>query len=188
MAKGHTFESSGVSLTSATKGKRPNIVDLSVAWSRAGAWDVPLLETALPRPDPGSAPAPRSLAARSRLPHAQEHAMSSSSHSRVLHKIATRRQKSARLTDGEPRLGSRRAAFPTQHPTSGASILGKRVLTPREIEVLRLVAHGETDRRIAEKLFVSRRTVSCHVSNILDKLNVESRRKAVLTAMRIGLL
>ena len=114
--------------------------------------------------------------------------MSSSYRSRVLRKIASRRQKSAHLTEGEPPLALPRTTFPPQLLASSAATFGNRVLTPRELEVLQLVARGETDRGIAERLYLSRRTVSCHVSNILDKLNVESRRKAVLTAMRIGLL
>jgi DNA-binding NarL/FixJ family response regulator len=69
-----------------------------------------------------------------------------------------------------------------------ATLLGRRILTPREIEVLHLVAQGETDQRIADRLYVSRRTVSSHVSNILAKLDVSSRRAAVITAVRIGLL
>lgn len=65
---------------------------------------------------------------------------------------------------------------------------GPRILTPREMEVLRLVATGDTDRGIADTLYVSRRTISSHVSNILAKLDVPSRRAAVVTAARIGLL
>jgi ATP/maltotriose-dependent transcriptional regulator MalT len=49
-------------------------------------------------------------------------------------------------------------------------------LTRREREVLRLLAAGQTDREIAETLFVSRRTVNAHVANILPKLGVASRR------------
>lgn len=73
-------------------------------------------------------------------------------------------------------------------PKRFASLPGLRILTPREMEVLRLVAEGQTDRGIADRLFLSRRTVSCHVSHILDKLDVPSRVAAVLTADRIGLL
>lgn len=62
------------------------------------------------------------------------------------------------------------------------------ILTRREMEILRLVATGETDRGIAESLFLSHRTVSNHVSSILGKLNVPSRKAAVLAAMRIGIL
>jgi DNA-binding NarL/FixJ family response regulator len=69
-----------------------------------------------------------------------------------------------------------------------STILGKRILTTRETEVLYHVARGETDRQIADNLFLSRRTVSNHVSNILDKLAVTNRREAVKTAFRIGLI
>lgn len=67
-------------------------------------------------------------------------------------------------------------------------ILGRPLLTRRELEILWHVAHGETDRSIAEKLYLSRRTVSSHVSNMLAKLDVTSRRDAVTTAARLGLL
>jgi DNA-binding NarL/FixJ family response regulator len=63
-----------------------------------------------------------------------------------------------------------------------------RLLTERELEVLHLVARGETDQGIADRLFLSRRTISCHVSNILTKLQVPSRTAAAVTAARIGLL
>lgn len=109
------------------------------------------------------------------------------SRSRVLRKIASHRQKSGQFTQGALPSATSYAAPPHRHDSANPAS-GKRVLTPRELEVLRLVARGESDRRIAERLYLSRRTVSCHVSNILDKLDVESRRKAVLTAIRIGLL
>jgi len=65
---------------------------------------------------------------------------------------------------------------------------GPRRLTQRELQVLHLVATGETDQRIAERLYLSRRTINCHVANILAKLEVPSRTAAVMTAARIGLL
>ena len=61
-------------------------------------------------------------------------------------------------------------------------------LTPREQEVLRLLAGGGTDREIAATLFVSRRTVNSHVANILGKLGVHSRRDAVARARELALL
>lgn len=69
-----------------------------------------------------------------------------------------------------------------------AMLLGERILTARETEVLYHVARGETDREIAASLFVSPKTVSNHVSNILAKLSVANRREAVRAAFRIGLI
>jgi non-specific serine/threonine protein kinase len=60
-------------------------------------------------------------------------------------------------------------------------------LTPREAEVLRLLAEGHTDREIAEALFVSRSTAANHVANILGKLGVPSRAAAAAWAVRRGL-
>lgn len=55
-------------------------------------------------------------------------------------------------------------------------------LTPRELEVLRLLASGRTNRAIAEQLFLSERTVHRHVSNLLAKLGVSSRTEAASVA------
>ncbi|WP_281258294.1 helix-turn-helix transcriptional regulator [Actinomadura mexicana] len=60
-------------------------------------------------------------------------------------------------------------------------------LTPREFEVLRLVAEGRSNRDIAEALFISVKTASVHVSNILGKLEVASRGEAAATAHRLAL-
>jgi len=59
-------------------------------------------------------------------------------------------------------------------------------LTPREREVLRLVAQGRTNREIANALFVSHRTATTHVANILGKLGVSSRTEATAWAVREG--
>ncbi|MFC4913301.1 ATP-binding protein [Actinomadura gamaensis] len=61
-------------------------------------------------------------------------------------------------------------------------------LTPRETEVLRLVALGYSNRQIGEHLFISGRTAGVHVSNILAKLQVSSRTQAAAVAHRLGLL
>lgn len=60
-------------------------------------------------------------------------------------------------------------------------------LTDREEEVLRLLAHGKSNREIAEDLSVAEITVSKHVSNILGKLHLASRTQAALYALKEGL-
>jgi len=60
-------------------------------------------------------------------------------------------------------------------------------LTPREVEVLRLVAQGRNNQEIAEELVISETTVRTHVSNILSKLHLASRTQAALYALREGL-
>ena len=61
-------------------------------------------------------------------------------------------------------------------------------LTDRELEVLRLVARGLSNRAIAEQLFISENTVKNHVRNILEKLELHSRMEAVVYAVRERLL
>jgi ATP/maltotriose-dependent transcriptional regulator MalT len=61
-------------------------------------------------------------------------------------------------------------------------------LSRRELEVVRLLSSGRTNREIAEELVVSRRTVDMHVRNILRKLDCRSRMEAVTRAGEIGLL
>lgn len=61
-------------------------------------------------------------------------------------------------------------------------------LTAREAEVLALIASGDNNQTIADKLFISVRTVKKHVSNIFGKLNVSSRTQAVAQSRGLGLL
>ncbi|SHJ13088.1 response regulator [Desulfosporosinus lacus] len=56
-------------------------------------------------------------------------------------------------------------------------------LTPKEIEIIELIAQGMRNREIATTLGIKNRTVDCHVSNILSKLDVKTRLEAVLTYM-----
>ncbi|HMF82482.1 MAG TPA: response regulator transcription factor [Acidimicrobiia bacterium] len=61
-------------------------------------------------------------------------------------------------------------------------------LTDRELDVLKLVAKGLSNREISEELYISENTVKNHVRNILEKLHLHSRMEAVVYAMREKLL
>ncbi len=61
-------------------------------------------------------------------------------------------------------------------------------LSPRETEVLKLVARGATNREIAEALFISENTVKTHLSNIMEKLHLANRSQAAAYAVRRGLV
>jgi DNA-binding CsgD family transcriptional regulator/tetratricopeptide (TPR) repeat protein len=71
---------------------------------------------------------------------------------------------------------------------AGTDELSRLGLTAREVEVLRLVADGLSNSQIAERLFISRKTASVHVSNILSKLGVATRVEAAAMAHRRGLI
>jgi DNA-binding NarL/FixJ family response regulator len=61
-------------------------------------------------------------------------------------------------------------------------------LTEREVEVLRLISRGTTNRAVAEQLVISPKTVGRHVENIYTKIDVSSRAAAALFALEHGLL
>ncbi|SRR5579884_209291 len=70
-------------------------------------------------------------------------------------------------------------------PAQASSQVG---LTPREIEVLQLLAQGQTNREIARKLTLSVSTVKIHVEHILEKLCVSDRTQAAVRAIQLGLI
>ncbi|HWI74395.1 MAG TPA: response regulator transcription factor, partial [Baekduia sp.] len=76
------------------------------------------------------------------------------------------------------------AAAATPPDADPAAELG---LTPRERDVLALVAQGRTNREIGERLYMAEKTASVHVSRILAKLDVRSRTEAAAVAHRLGL-
>jgi ATP/maltotriose-dependent transcriptional regulator MalT len=99
----------------------------------------------------------------------------------------------ARPLDNEVNILARRAridfapqaaATPAARATTPAEQHG---LTPREAEVLALVGAGRSNRQIAQALFISPKTASVHVSNILAKLGVHTRVEAAAIAHRLGL-
>ena len=61
-------------------------------------------------------------------------------------------------------------------------------LTPREREVLELIGHGLSNKRIARELGIAEKTVKTHVGHVLEKLGVSDRTQAALLAVRSGLL
>jgi DNA-binding NarL/FixJ family response regulator len=69
-----------------------------------------------------------------------------------------------------------------------AEYLGDENLTPREVEVLGLVARGQRNREIAENLNISEETAKVHVRNILEKLAARDRTEAVAIALRRGFI
>jgi DNA-binding CsgD family transcriptional regulator len=99
----------------------------------------------------------------------------------------------ARPLDGEIQALARRARLDlTQHAAAAAAAAAPTPaaqlgLTPREAEVLALVAAGRSNRQIAQALFISPKTVGVHVSNILAKLGVAGRGEAAAIAHRLGL-
>jgi LuxR family maltose regulon positive regulatory protein len=61
-------------------------------------------------------------------------------------------------------------------------------LTPRELEVLQLIAAGDSNQTIANKLVITLSAVKKHTGNIFGKLNVNSRTQAIARARQLGLL
>ena len=84
----------------------------------------------------------------------------------------------------EPQLGARLAASAAAAAAGGAATQ----LSEREIEVLRLIARGLTNRLIARELALSEKTVKTHVSAVLSKLGLADRTQAALYAVREGLI
>jgi DNA-binding NarL/FixJ family response regulator len=82
---------------------------------------------------------------------------------------------------GQKRLSAEVAAEIAEHATDD-------VLTPREIDVLRLIAEGNANKEIAGKLSLTEETVKGHVKNILAKLGVNDRTHAVTVGLKRGII
>ena len=83
------------------------------------------------------------------------------------------------------------AGLVVYHPEAvGARIsaAGAEPLSPREIEVLRLIADGLSNKIIAWKLNISEHTVKFHINSILSKMRAGSRTEAVMLGLRRGLI
>jgi DNA-binding NarL/FixJ family response regulator len=77
---------------------------------------------------------------------------------------------------------------PTSSTSSEESLLGVEPLTPREVEVLGMLAEGLGNKEIASRLRISEHTVKFHVSSIFAKLGASSRTEAVTQGIRRGLI
>ena len=147
------------------------------AWDAAGAaWDAigqpyPLAYTLLQAARAAVGEGDRAAAA-GRLPRAAE--------------LAARL--GARPLQQEITRLARRARIDLPHAAGQAGPAAPFGLTARELEVLQLVAAGHSNQQIAAELFISPKTASVHVSNILGKLAVTSRVEAAATAHRLHLL
>jgi DNA-binding CsgD family transcriptional regulator len=78
-------------------------------------------------------------------------------------------------------------------PVSGPFVLNEKNLaelgiTPRELEILRLISRGLSNREIADKLFVSENTVKTHAARLFDKLGAKRRTQAVRFGKELGLV
>jgi DNA-binding NarL/FixJ family response regulator len=82
---------------------------------------------------------------------------------------------------GQKRLSAEVAAEIAEHATDN-------VLTPREMDVLRLIAEGNSNKEIAGKLSLTEETVKGHVKNILAKLGVNDRTHAVTIGLKRGII
>ena len=108
---------------------------------------------------------------------------------RVVLADTVRRAGDRRAADREARLAAETfARLGATRPAPRAGITSSIRLTAREIEVVRLVAEGLSDRDIADALVLSPHTVHRHISNVLTKLGATSRTGAAAAATRLGLL
>jgi DNA-binding CsgD family transcriptional regulator len=79
-------------------------------------------------------------------------------------------------------------ALVASHAAERAAEQDAAALTPREIEVLRLLAEGATNKSIARRLGISVHTVKFHVASLLDKFEAVGRTDAVAHAVRLGVI
>ncbi|HAS87951.1 MAG TPA: DNA-binding response regulator [Desulfovibrio sp.] len=95
-----------------------------------------------------------------------------------------------RVHRGEPSLApdiARKVLSELSQPGEGADTPTPDPLTPRELDTLRLVAKGKSNKIIAEDMFVSEATVRTHMTSILSKLHLANRVEATLYALREGI-
>jgi DNA-binding CsgD family transcriptional regulator len=92
------------------------------------------------------------------------------------------------VTTGCPAGNGRKRSAEVNQGVTGSSTVSPAALSRREVEVLRLLAAGQSDREVAATLGVSHRTATTHVATILKKLGVPTRTAAVARAIRASLV
>ena len=90
-------------------------------------------------------------------------------------------------TNGDTVLSQNLATLMLSEARSGTGT-GETPISPREEEVLQLVVDGLGTNEIAERLFISQKTVKNHLASIYEKLDANDRTQAVLTAVRMGIV
>lgn len=93
-----------------------------------------------------------------------------------------------KLTKKKEVIIEREILVPAQPFVLNEQRLRELSITPRELEILDLIAQGLSNREIAEKLFVSENTVKTHSSRLLDKLSAKRRTQAVQIGKEFGLI
>ena len=94
----------------------------------------------------------------------------------------------AELVETIRQVHAGRKSIPPNVAARIAEHLGEETLTGRELDVLRLVAGGNRNRDIAERLFISEETVKVHVKHVMEKLGASDRTQAVAIALRRGII
>jgi DNA-binding NarL/FixJ family response regulator len=92
------------------------------------------------------------------------------------------------LIEGIRQVNAGKKRIPSEVAAQLAEYAGEDGLTPRELDVLRLVAGGNRNRDIAERLFISEETVKVHLKHVMDKLGARDRTQAVAIAVRRGMI
>lgn len=85
-------------------------------------------------------------------------------------------------------VNSGRRYVPPEVAARLAEHLGEEMLTPRELDVLRLIRDGHRNKQIAKKLAIAETTVNFHIKNLVEKLGARDRTHALTIALRRGLL
>lgn len=119
---------------------------------------------------------PEELVAAIRKVHNGQVELHSEAASQLMNLMATTTLEPLEISSPEPNTPS----------TASAAISGLKLLTPREQEVLDLIALGMSNKEIASKLVITEKTVKTHVSHVLGKLNLTDRTQAAIFAIKGG--